>query len=262
MPADPATRLGDLLAAAARDHAHRSPAPRGLPFFGLDHRSGSAVELLGALAGHGIFRKYELVLDLSAHLGMSSRWLAVMLGCTAVATAATVPEAAAARTLTRVAQLEDHVHHVATDPRTLPFTDAGFTNVWLVETLAFLPDPDAVLAEAFRVLRPGGHLAVQEPVSRTTTPPALPGATFAPAHTWAARFARAGFVDLAVRDVSGRAHEGAALLTSARDRLDGTLQAAGRTEPALAAAARERTFLSASLATGTLGLTHILARRP
>jgi SAM-dependent methyltransferase len=260
VPSDAALRLGELVATAARDHARASPPPRGLPYFGLDHRSGTAVDLLGTLASHGIFRKYELVLDLAAHLGMSSRWLAAMLGCTAVATAASVAEATAASTLTKAAHLQDQVHHVAVDPCALPFTDGGFTHVWSVEALASFADPSAVIAEAFRVLRPGGHLAVQELVCTTATLP--PQATFRPADAWVAMLLGAGFVDLAVRDVSAHARETMALLTTARARLDASLETAARAEPALADAARERTALNACLATNSLGLVQILVRRP
>lgn len=259
---DPRTRLAELIATAARHHGRASPPPRGVPFFGLDHRSGSATALLGALASHGIFRKYELVLDLSAHLGASSRWLATTLGCTAVATAATVAEATAAGALTRGARLGGHVHHVAADPSALPFTDAGFTNVWSVEALAFLPAAEAALAEAFRVLRPGGHLAVQEFVSQATRPRPDTHLRFAPTEAWTAMLRRRGFVDLTVRDMSAHARETVALLTTARARLESTLAVRARAEPALAPVAGERALLSASLANGTLGLVQLLARRP
>jgi len=256
-----APRLGELIAAAARDHARASPPPRGAPFFGLDHPSGSAIGLLGSLASHGIFRKYERVLDLSGHLGMTSRWLATVLGCTAVATAPSATAATAGHVLTKAAGLADQVHHVATDSTRLPFADAGFTHVWSIEALAFLPEPEAALAEAYRVLRPGGHLAVQELVRRAPDA-AVPGAAFRDAEAWTELLAGAGFVDLAVRDVSAHAHEPRALLTTARARLEGTLEEAARTDTALAHANRQRTALSACLATKSLGLRQILGRHP
>jgi ubiquinone/menaquinone biosynthesis C-methylase UbiE len=262
VPPDASLRLGELIAAAARDYARTSPPPRGAPFFGLDHRSGSALALLGSLASHGIFRKYERVLDLSAHLGMSSRWLAAVLGCTAVATAASAAEALAGGALTRAAALEEHVQHVAADPATLPFDDGAFTHVWSVEALAFLNDPAAGIAEAHRVLRPGGHLAIQELVRADSGGPAIAGATFRGAEAWMRVLARAGFVDLTVRDVSARASETVALLTTARRRLEGTLDVAARHDSALATVARRRIALSACLATRTLGLIQILGRRP
>jgi len=255
-----ASRLSELIAAAARDHARGSPPPRGVPFFGLDHASGSAIGLLDALASHGIFRKYERVLDLSGHLGMSSRWLAAVLGCTAVATAPSVPAATAAYALTKASGLADRVHHVASDSMRLPFADAGFTHVWSIEALAFLPQPDTALAEAYRVLRPGGHLAVQELVGQAAEDE-VPGARFREAGTWTESLAAAGFVDLTVRDVSAHAHEPRALLTTARARLDATLDELARTDPALALANRQRAALSGR-ATSRLRLLQILGRRP
>lgn len=42
----------------------------------------------------------------------------------------------------------------------LPFADAGFDTVLLHQVLHFAPDPAPVLAEAARVLRPGGRIAI------------------------------------------------------------------------------------------------------
>jgi SAM-dependent methyltransferase len=46
----------------------------------------------------------------------------------------------------------------------LPFADAQFDMVWLLKSLHHIPEPDAALQEALRVLRPGGWLYVSEPV--------------------------------------------------------------------------------------------------
>jgi SAM-dependent methyltransferase len=47
--------------------------------------------------------------------------------------------------------------------RALPFAAASFTTVVSLSTLQYLFDPAAFLAEAWRVLRPGGHLLVETP---------------------------------------------------------------------------------------------------
>jgi SAM-dependent methyltransferase len=49
------------------------------------------------------------------------------------------------------------------DAHDLPFPDAGFDGVRIERTLQHLADPDRVLAEAARVLVPGGVIAVAEP---------------------------------------------------------------------------------------------------
>lgn len=49
---------------------------------------------------------------------------------------------------------------VQTDAQALPFGDRSLDVVILLETLYFLPSADAFLAEAARVLRPGGRLLI------------------------------------------------------------------------------------------------------
>src|SRR5213593_5236388 len=97
----PVARLAALVQELARARAAAAPAPRALPYLGLEHASGTGFHLLDALSTRGIFRKYELVLDLAAGLGGTSRWLAARLGCEVVGTTATVAEAAAGHALTR-----------------------------------------------------------------------------------------------------------------------------------------------------------------
>jgi len=66
------TRWAERAAAlvdVVREVAATGPPPKGRPFFGLDHRSGTALELVEDLATRGIFRKYEHVLDLGGGLG-------------------------------------------------------------------------------------------------------------------------------------------------------------------------------------------------
>lgn len=52
----------------------------------------------------------------------------------------------------------------AADAARLPFRTASVSLVWSLHVLHHLPDPDAVLAEVGRVLRPGGHLLLAETV--------------------------------------------------------------------------------------------------
>jgi SAM-dependent methyltransferase len=55
----------------------------------------------------------------------------------------------------------DDVHRV--DGRTLPFADAAFDNVVVVDMLEHVPDEAAFLAELRRITRPGGRLVVNTP---------------------------------------------------------------------------------------------------
>lgn len=60
--------------------------------------------------------------------------------------------------------------HVA-DMRSLPFPDASFAAVLSVQSIEHVPDPDAVLAEAARVLRPDGVAMFVTPNRLTFGPP-------------------------------------------------------------------------------------------
>ena len=46
------------------------------------------------------------------------------------------------------------------DGRELPFEDGSFDYVLSIDVLPHIPDPERLLAEARRVLRPGGHLLI------------------------------------------------------------------------------------------------------
>src|SRR3989442_13330495 len=100
MPEAPVARLASAIETLVRAHRAAAPPPRGLAYLGLEHPSGTGFHLLDALAARGIFRKYELVLDLGAALGATSRWLAARLAGEGGGTAASRAQADAGEALT------------------------------------------------------------------------------------------------------------------------------------------------------------------
>ena len=169
----------DLLLDLVRGLTASTPPPRGLPYLGLEHASGTGFHLLDALSARGIFRKYELVLDVGAGLGGRARWLATRFGCEVVGATLTVEEAAGGTQLGRRSGLRAQVRLLPAAPQALPFRAARFTHVWLVESLSRLPDAQAALAEAYRVVRPGGWLAVQDLFRTGRARAEVPGWRFA-----------------------------------------------------------------------------------
>jgi sarcosine/dimethylglycine N-methyltransferase len=234
------------------------PAPRGLPCFGLESTSGTGSHLLDALAAHGIFRKYETVLDLAGGIGGTGRWLARRLGCTAMVTADTAATADAGARLTRLVRLRGQVVHVPAHPGALPFGAGRFTHVWAIEVLTDLADVHTALVEVFRVLRPGGHIAVQELAPAGGDPMgSRSGRPVVSVGGWRDALAAAGFVDVVVRETAEVA-EHSAQVSAARQQLAARLAVAA--EGASEAAARRR--LGDALAAGRLRVAQLVARRP
>jgi ubiquinone/menaquinone biosynthesis C-methylase UbiE len=254
-----ATRLAEIVQAVVRAQAASVPPPRALPYLGLEHASGTGFHLLEALGARGIFRKYERVLDLDAGLGGTSRWLAARLGCEVVATA-TPDEAEESATLTRQARRSSEVRVVAARATTLPFAPASFTHVWIVEALPRLADPATALGEAYRVLRRGGMLALQDLVTSdaSQTDLGIPGWRFASAAVRREALRRAGFVNLELRDRTAEAGQRSARVIAARERLGRALAEAG---PELEAVALARESLAHAIG-GKLRVVQILGARP
>jgi SAM-dependent methyltransferase len=254
----PIERLARAIETAVR--AQAAPPPRGVAFLALDHASGTALELLASLAAHGIFRKYERVLDLGTGLGAVARWMAARLGCDVLAVAADPGSARAATSLTRRARLGAQVRTVAAALDAVPVRGGYFTHVWAVESLGEAGDPAAVLAEALRALRPGGTLAVQELVPAGNATLAIAGRRLRSIEAWTAAVRAAGFGDVTVRDRTADARERSARLVAARTQLEERL-AAGN-DGAVVRLVAARTALATALAHGRLGVAQLVATRP
>ncbi len=259
MPEAPVERLGAAIAEQLR--ASAAPPPRGLAYLALEHASGTGLHLLDALSAHGIFRKYERVLDLAAGLGATSRWLAARLGCDVLGTALDVGEARAGMELTRRAGLAAQVRLVPAAPHALPVRDRHFTHVWALESLARCPDAARALAEAHRTLRPGGTLAVQELV-RGDQPPRVPGWRIAALTDRVTTLRAVGFVEIVVRDRSAEAAERSPRLLAARAQLHARLRTEAARDAGLTRLLAEREALERGIARGGLRVVQIVARRP
>jgi ubiquinone/menaquinone biosynthesis C-methylase UbiE len=160
-------------------------------------------KLLGARAG-------LRVLDVGGGLGGPARTLAVEFGCRVSVIDLTVSYVRAGRMLTVRLRLQDCVSHQVGDALDLPFDDGAFDVVWTQNSGMNIADKERLYGGFRRVLRPGGLLALQEPMAGPAQPPVFPLMWADDASTSFLRapaemrtlIARAGFVERAWDDVT------------------------------------------------------------
>ncbi|MEO6055403.1 MAG: methyltransferase domain-containing protein [Gemmatimonadales bacterium] len=104
----------------------------------------------------------EQVLDVGGGLGGPARTLASTLGCHVTVLDLTPEFREAGEELTRWVGLGDRVSFETGDGTALPFEPASFDVVWTQHLSMNVPDKRKLFAEACRVLRPGGRLAIHE----------------------------------------------------------------------------------------------------
>jgi SAM-dependent methyltransferase len=128
--------------------------------FDQDHYGGlGAVDALARRAG---ITRASLVLDICAGLGGPARFLASRRGCRVVGVELHPGRAAGMQRLSRLVGVGRMVRVVRGDATALPFGAARFDACMSQEALLHVADKAAVLAEARRVLVPGGRLAFSD----------------------------------------------------------------------------------------------------
>jgi SAM-dependent methyltransferase len=126
-----------------------------------------ATDRLARLAGAGAGTR---VLDVGGGFGGPSRTLAVELGCLVTTVDLTASYVRAARALTTRMRLDDRVSHHVGNALALPFPDETFDLVWTQNSGMNIADKARLYAGFHRVLRPGGRLALQEPMAGPAQP--------------------------------------------------------------------------------------------
>lgn len=110
------------------------------------------------------------VLDVGGGFGGPSRTLAVEHGCLVTTVDLTASYVRAARALTTRMRLDDRVSHHVGNALALPFPDETFDLVWTQNSGMNIADKERLYAAFRRVLRPGGRLALQEPMAGPAAP--------------------------------------------------------------------------------------------
>jgi phosphoethanolamine N-methyltransferase len=159
----------------------------------------------------GLSLKGKTVLDIGCGAGGITLHLAARHGA-ALATGFDVemPVIETARRGAARQGLEGRVRFIQGAPGPLPFDDASFDVVFSKDALLHVPDKDALFAEIFRLLKPGGVFAASnwmishdgEPSPQMKAYVAAEGLSFAMASParYVEAMRRAGFADITVRD--------------------------------------------------------------
>jgi SAM-dependent methyltransferase len=181
-----------------------------------DHYGGLAAN--DALAEHAAISKSTRVADFCAGLGGPARYLAHRHGADVIGIELTPARVKGAEVLTRHVGLQDRVRVIEGNVMQVPLSDASIDVVVSQEALLHVPDKRRVLAEACRILRPGGRIAFTDwvahrPLSAADKELMWQGMAVTELYTlpaYAGRVRDAGFVITSVEDLTG---EWGAILT-------------------------------------------------
>ena len=126
----------------------------------LDHFHGRGVLATEELVALLQPQPGEHILDIGCGIGGPARWIAAKCGVHVTGVDLTPEFCAAAEALTAACGIGDRVRIIEGSALALPLPDAGFDRAYSQNVVMNIADKRGFYREAFRVLRPGGVLAL------------------------------------------------------------------------------------------------------
>jgi tocopherol O-methyltransferase len=126
------------------------------------NHAGALINMNRVLATKAELHSSDRVLDAGCGVGGSAIWLARELGARVVGVNVVPSEIDRGRRYAHRRNVADRVTFELQDMTRTAFPDGSFDVVWAIESVCHVPDKREFLAEAWRLLKPGGRLVVAD----------------------------------------------------------------------------------------------------
>lgn len=134
------------------------------------NRPSGGIKTVHSVAVNAFLNASSKVLEIGSNTGFASVNLSLLTGCGVVGVDVNEASIAEAQAYAKAQGVHERVTFLKADAVKLPFEDNSFDLVWCSNVTSFISDKEQAISEYFRVLKPGGILAVI-PIYYRKTPP-------------------------------------------------------------------------------------------